>query len=177
MKTCSKCNEVKELHEFYKWSKGKDGLQNQCKSCMKKYNASYHHKNARDIRERKKEYHKENRERILKRMKEYNLANRDKHNQYSKEHRKRESSKYAGYASSYRARKKNAIPAWSNNGCVLMFYRERDWISKVTNLEYHVDHIVPLFGNDVCGLHVETNLRIIPAVENLVKSNKLPEEL
>jgi len=43
--------------------------------------------------------------------------------------------------------------------------------NKTTNIEWHVDHIIPLKGDAVCGLHVWNNFAVIPKVENLRKGN------
>jgi hypothetical protein len=76
-----------------------------------------------------------------------------------------------------RARLLQAIPAWANLDAIAQIYEQRKQISLDTGILYHVDHIVPLKGKTVCGLHVENNLRIVPASENLRKQSKLDEEL
>ncbi len=61
--------------------------------------------------------------------------------------------------------RKQAFPVWANKERIAEFYRN-------CPEGHHVDHIVPLQGKNVCGLHVETNLQYLTAVENRRKSNK-----
>jgi hypothetical protein len=86
-----------------------------------------------------------------------------------------------------RARKRNAFPWWASNGwkhkkVFLRIYRKaaiKNYYSTAYNRSgerYHVDHIVPLAGEKVCGLMVPWNLHVIPATINLAKSTMIVEE-
>jgi len=70
---------------------------------------------------------------------------------------------------------KQATPKW------LTLEQKRDieniyWLAKdlqsVSGQTYHVDHIVPLKGQNVCGLHVPWNLQVLPSDINMSKGNK-----
>lgn len=71
------------------------------------------------------------------------------------------------------AAKLQAIPAWANKAAIERHYANARYLSEVTGHAHHVDHIIPLRGTNVCGLHVENNLRAIPHFLNTRKSNKL----
>lgn len=68
--------------------------------------------------------------------------------------------------------KSTAMPAWANKSKIRKIYAEAREMTKATGNVHHVDHIIPIKGKNVCGLHVETNLQILTASENLKKFNK-----
>ena len=65
-----------------------------------------------------------------------------------------------------RADKLNATPKWANLEKIKQIYKN-------CPKGYHVDHFIPLKGVNVCGFHVENNLRYLNAKQNISKGNKL----
>lgn len=60
---------------------------------------------------------------------------------------------------------------WANQDAILEIYRQAEMMTRTTGRRYVVDHIIPLQGRKVSGLHVETNLRVIEHHENARKHN------
>lgn len=74
----------------------------------------------------------------------------------------------------YHASKLNATPDWLTKEDLTEiedFYTASQMFKLYTGVEYHVDHIVPLQGKTVCGLHVPWNLQLLPWNENLSKQH------
>lgn len=75
-----------------------------------------------------------------------------------------------------RTKHKQATPKWltqEHKAQIKQFYLDAMLVSKVTGVPYAVDHIVPLRGELVSGLHVPWNLAVITREENSKKSNKI----
>lgn len=66
-----------------------------------------------------------------------------------------------------------ATPRWADHEKIAEFYFAAEFLGMVTGEWYHVDHMVPLRNGAVCGLHNQFNLQILPALENLKKSNRI----
>lgn len=96
---------------------------------------------------------------------EYYINNKANKLEYQKLYAKNNNTKVAALVSKRKAAKLQAIPKWADLDKIKEIY-------KTCPKGYHVDHIIPLKGENVCGLHVENNLRHLPAEENIRKSNK-----
>lgn len=70
----------------------------------------------------------------------------------------------SAHARAYVLRKQRAMPAWANREAIQRFYEARPE-------GFHVDHVIPLRGKLVSGLHVLENLQYLPGSENNKKSN------
>lgn len=106
--------------------------------------------------------------------KQYKLDNREQILAYQKEYKQKYPHLNAKKEAKRRASKLNATPAWLTEDDDFIFneiYEMRAIRSNDTGVTHHVDHIVPLQGKDACGLHVWWNMQLLPASENISKSN------
>lgn len=78
----------------------------------------------------------------------------------------------AMHSAKWRAALLQATPTWADQKKIAEFYETADGLSMLTGEWYHVDHIVPLQGKTVRGLHCEANLQVLPEVENIRKGNR-----
>lgn len=93
-----------------------------------------------------------------------------------KKHKEANPDLYKALTSVRKRRHRNATPKWLNAEqklAIRKLYLQAMELTRLTGERYVVDHIVPLISDEVCGLHVPWNLRVITQEENLKKSNKL----
>lgn len=176
MKVCTKCKETLPLDQFYKRSDTKDGLTQQCKACTLARVNAYKAENPDRVRESHrradKKWREANREAAAKRRNRWCEANRTRQanniRMWASQNRHRRNATEA----KRRAQKRKATPLWANADAILAIY-ELAYSMSSDSEQYHVDHIVPLISEVVCGLHCEDNLQVLSAGENMAKSNKL----
>jgi hypothetical protein len=165
MKHCYKCKTCKDVSLFGKNKSKLDGLATECKDCKRKQDREYAAKNREAAKERASIWYYDNKQYALTANKEYrskwSKANRHKRN---------------AVETKRRALKLNATPKWLSKE-QLQQIESVYWLARLeqelTDEQFHVDHIVPLKGKTVCGLHVPWNLQVLKASENLSKGNRI----
>ena len=80
--------------------------------------------------------------------------------------------KYHAKTMARRAAKYNRTPSWANMSTIRRIYELCHMISEDTGIVHHVDHIIPMLGKNISGLHVHQNLQILPATDNWAKGNR-----
>lgn len=150
MKVCRTCKKELSLDCF--GIKYKNYLQPDCKKCK------------RAGQKERSIYHRT-----------WQEANRERVNKIADDWRKKFPNRVNNINSRNRAKRLQATiqtDDWLNQQMLSVIYLLANTLSKGTGIPHEVDHIVPLGGKNVCGLHYWKNLQVLTREENRVKSNK-----
>ena len=93
-------------------------------------------------------------------------ANPEAHRARSRKYAEKHPGKLRAAVVKRRTAKMKRTPSWADLGDIAGYYQTANWLGM------HVDHIVPLQGKLVSGLHVSNNLRMLTAEENIRKGNR-----
>ncbi len=183
-KTCRSCKELRSVSDFYKKKSGLYGVTGSCRTCIISVNTkahadnralrieqmrSYRKNNIAYLRAYDRDRYKRDSEKRLNYVRAWRENNPDKVKSLLKSWADNNRGHKYAIGAERRASKLNATPKWLTDS-------HRDEIKSIYRdcpKGHHVDHIIPLKGKDVCGLHVPWNLQYLLAVENLRKGKKV----
>ena len=133
----------------------KDRVCTECDLVAKKRRAEA---NPEKTREYKREQYEKHKDSHLAQKRAYRQANKGKIN---------------ALVTKRKARVKLRTPLWADTLKIKAYYEVCAFFNEVNGyIKYHVDHVIPLQGELVSGLHVQNNLRVIPWLDNIRKKNR-----
>lgn len=155
-KLCTKCKRQKPISEFNKRADNKHLFRSHCIQCVTdKYVET----------------------RVLKGRFKYTPEEaKQKRRESSRKWRQSHKAEWAAFQANRRAKKFQATPQWlteTQHRDIFRFYEFARWLTEQFNEQLDVDHIIPLNGVTVCGLHVPWNLQIMSHSINVGKGNNI----
>jgi len=192
VKKCSRCKTTKPFDLFYKNPRTKDGRNTFCKICHMEdrklrrerlrsnpvyvekervYKRGYREKTVAQRKRYMDRWRADNADRVIA----YKKANYDRSRRYNIEYSKKNSAALLAKCRQRQANQIQRTPIWVGQEELWLIseaYELARLRTKITGIKWHVDHIVPLQGKLVSGLHVPNNMQVIPAVENFRKNNR-----
>lgn len=145
------------------------------KESIQSYNKEYYRKYRERFAERNKKYIEKNREKLYESNRLRYQENKEEYKEINDRWRANNTDKINANSAKRYALKADAIPPWlskEDKENIKSIYSLCSKLTESTGTPHHVDHIVPLKGRNVCGLHVPWNLQVISAEENLSKGNR-----
>jgi len=139
----------------------------------------YYSEHSETIKERAKKYYEENRDQVARTNKAWSAANRDKVNEIKRRYAKANPDKVLANVRKRQLLERKAIPNWIDEAAlkrIRRLYEAARAKTLSTGVPHEVDHIFPLKGDNVCGLHVPSNLRVVSRLENRSKGKKVKED-
>lgn len=169
------CQDIKSLDSFGLLKNSLDGRRKECYECRNRRSKLEYKKNPKKVMSRTNKWRISNREHSNAKEME-RRAKSEQHAIKRKDYAIKNRGSLNAKEANRRAKKLQATPSWLTERQrreIKEIYTLAHDLSWLSNQGLHVDHIVPLQGKIVSGLHVPWNLQIIPAVDNFRKSNRL----
>jgi len=143
----------------------------------KRLKKEWYEQNKELTKERARVWHLANPEKVSQKNIAYKAKNKEKVTEYNKQWWSENKDKRASYQAKRKATILQKTPNWLTESDLRMIeakYSLAAMLTRETGIIHHVDHIIPLQGRKVSGLHVFSNLRVILGSDNVKKSNKYP---
>jgi len=179
-KYCYKCKENKPVNSFGKNKSKKDGLSTECRPCKRQGDKQYYQDNADQVKQTvakyrvensdkviqvKKDWYELHKEYVITKSRKWEKNNPQRIRQSKQKYRTLNKDKRNAWLAKYRATKLRATPPWFEQELVEKVYKKaKEW-------GFAVDHVVPLRGKNVCGLHCWANLQLLDPLLNSSKGN------
>ena len=126
-------------------------------------------------KEQRQRYSKKHPDVIATKVMRWRKANPERVAELSRKNRLKHKASVLANKAKYRAAKRNKTPIWVDKEHLWLIKQAYELAilrTKKFGFSWHVDHIIPLNGKNVSGLHVIENIQVIPGAENLSKNNK-----
>jgi len=150
-----------------------------CCECTKNRLATYRIDNREGLLERKRTYAKQQRidhpEHVYAIAKHSTAKHRVRRNQEKAAWRRKNASRVLAWVRHRQLAKIKRTPGWLSDDDKWMIEQAYELAvlrTKMFGFPWHVDHVIPLQGKKVSGLHTPINLQVIPGAENLRKGNR-----
>ena len=172
MKQCSVCKEKKSFLAFHKQGKS---YRSACKNCRKGEHVDRYEANKADWNQKAVDWRAANPDKAKLIYKKFSELNRAQRNANKRSWVQANKGHVNAYNVKRHAAKLQRTPTWLTEFDLLKIkclYQLAAMRNRESDQKWHVDHIIPLQGEFVSGLHVPSNLRVIPAVENNRKYNR-----
>ena len=170
-KVCTKCAVSKSASDFYVDSR-RGYLRGKCKECLKQEDKSYRTANPEKKVAQVTRWRDANAGKWKSYIQSYVEQNKDRIKEYRTTWNAQNRPRINALMAKRKARELQALPSWADLDAIKTEYALAKWCSKVTGIQYEVDHIIPLQGKKVCGLHTANNLQVIPMSDNRKKNNQ-----
>jgi len=166
---CSRCKEVQPLNlsRFVENGRKAGHPTSTCRPCTVEARRAWVQKNPEKVKESCLDYYYKNWDRKYEQRRQPEALEKVK--QTSRARREANPDAVRFQASSRRAAKKNAIPTWADSDKIKLVYKKAIELSGAFDVQFSVDHVVPLRNRYVCGLHVHDNLQLLELSLNLQK--------